>query len=279
MARHQAGSFVLANPLLPVHVGGCMGGALGVPIAIFDHDLDEGSSDGAPLPAGTPGDLVATGAFPNVPLFLWGDAEPAPGPKYRGSYFARFGQAWAQGDFCVAHPVTGAVLMLGRSDGVLNPGGIRFGSADIYAVVERCFAADVADSLCVGQRRARDVDEAVLLFLVMRPGREAALDGRMVAAVKATIARELTKRHVPRYVFAAPEIPVSFWNLWSRPAPTGLTAARSPSTAKRSSFPSRPSCRAKRSSRAGRCSTRRASTSSTASRGSRTWASRWLSCD
>ncbi|KAM4056292.1 AMP-binding enzyme [Hirsutella rhossiliensis] len=189
-----AGSFVLANPLLPVHVGGCVGGGLGVPMAIFDHDLDDGS-DGVPLAPGTPGDLVSTGAFPNVPLFLWGDAEPAPGPKYHGSYFARFNEAWAQGDFCAVHPLTGAVLMLGRSDGVLNPSGIRFGSADIYAVVERCFAADVAESLCVGQRRAHDVDERVLLFLVMKPGKGEVLDR--------------DTRHVPKYVFAVPEIPVT----------------------------------------------------------------------
>lgn len=177
-------------------------------MALFDHDLDDGSN-GVPLAPGVPGDLVSTGAFPNVPLFLWGDSEPAPGPKYHGSYFARFNEAWAQGDFCAVHPVTGAVLMLGRADGVLNPSGIRFGSADIYAVVERCFGAEVAESLCVGQRRAHDVDERVLLFLVMKPGKGEALSRDMVGRVKATIARELTKRHVPEYVFAVPDIPVS----------------------------------------------------------------------
>ncbi|PHH92306.1 hypothetical protein CDD83_8020 [Cordyceps sp. RAO-2017] len=201
-----AGSFTIGNPLLPVHVGGCVGPGLGMPIAIYDHDLPDGS-DGTPLPPGTAGDLVATAAFPNVPLFLWGDSKPAPGAKYHGAYFARFRDAWAQGDFCAMHPRTGAVLMLGRSDGVLNPSGIRFGSSDIYAVMERCFAADVAESLCVGQRRPHDADESVVLFLVMRPGRT--LSRELTGRIKGTIATELTKRHVPKYVFAAPAVPVT----------------------------------------------------------------------
>lgn len=173
---------------------------------MYDHDLADGS-EGKPLPAGQAGDLVATAAFPNVPLFLWNDDAPSPGKKYRGAYFDRFDGAWAQGDFCVFHPKTGGVLMLGRSDGVLNPSGIRFGSSDIYAVLERCFPAEVAESLCVGQRRSSDLDERVVLFLIMRQGRT--LDRKMVTSIKDTIARELTKRHVPRYVFQVPEIPVT----------------------------------------------------------------------
>ncbi|ODA79754.1 hypothetical protein RJ55_05348 [Drechmeria coniospora] len=200
-----AGCFVLENPLMPVHVGGCVGASLGIAIAIFDHDLPEGSTDGKPLPDGTPGDLVSTAAFPNVPLFLWDDSRPAPGAKYRDAYFSRYGNVWAQGDFCVRHPKTGALLMLGRSDGVLNPSGIRFGSADVYAVLERCFPDDVAESLCVGQRRPRDMDERVVLFLVMKSGKR--LDKRMVTRIKATVAEELTKRHAPQYVFEVPEIP------------------------------------------------------------------------
>ncbi|OAQ64802.1 acetoacetyl-CoA synthase [Pochonia chlamydosporia 170] len=201
-----AGCFVLENPLTPVHVGGCVGGSLGVPIAVYDHDLPDGS-DGKPLPLGQAGDLVATAAFPNVPLFLWNDDAPSPGKKYRGAYFDRFNKVWAQGDFCVFHPKTGGMLMLGRSDGVLNPSGIRFGSSDIYAVLERCFPAQVAESLCVGQRRPSDLDERVVLFLIMKQGHE--LDKKMVRSIKDTIAKELTKRHVPKYIFQVPEIPVT----------------------------------------------------------------------
>ncbi|KAJ6438406.1 acetoacetyl-CoA synthase [Purpureocillium lavendulum] len=201
-----AGCFVIENPLEPLYAGGCMGGSLGVPISIFDHDLPEGSR-GVELPHGSAGDLVSTGAFPNVPLFLWGDTQPTPGKKYTGSYFGRFEGVWAQGDFCAVHPKTRGILMLGRSDGVLNPSGVRFGSSDIYAVLERCFVAEVADSLCVGQRREKDLDERVVLFVIMRPGKK--FDAALVAKIKDTIAREMTKRHVPKYIFEAPEIPVT----------------------------------------------------------------------
>lgn len=143
-----------------------------------------------------------------MPVLLWNDTAPAPGSKYTASYFARFPSVWSQGDFAAVHPLTGAVHILGRSDGTLNPGGIRFGSADVYGVVERWFAAEVAESLCVGQRRAGDGDESVFLFLVMREGvklREKGLEGR----IRESIARDLSKRHVPRYIFEVPDIPVS----------------------------------------------------------------------
>lgn len=184
-----------------------MGGSLGVPIAVYDHDMDDGTG-GRPVPAGTSGDLVATAAFPNVPLYLWNDGAPStsPGPKYRAAYYERFNHVWAQGDFCQVHPRTGAVLMQGRSDGVLNPSGVRFGSADIYAVLERRFPAVVADSICVGQRRPADIDEQVVLFVLMRtPG---SLTRAVAADMREAIAAALTKRHVPRYIFEVPEIPV-----------------------------------------------------------------------
>src|ERR1700733_4194845 len=135
-----------------------MGGSLGVAVRVFDHDLPEGS-EAKPPPRGSAGDLVAAAAFPNVPLFLWGDPQPAPGPKYQSAYFARFKDVWGHGDFCMWHPSSGNFMLLGRSDGVLNPSGVRFGSADIYAVMERCFPQEVAESLCVGQRRPQDHDE------------------------------------------------------------------------------------------------------------------------
>jgi acetoacetyl-CoA synthetase len=202
----QAGCFGIDNPITPLYVGGCQGRSLGVSVAVYDHDLPEGSK-GAPLPDGQPGDLVAPLAFPNVPLFLWNDPSPAPGPKYQSAYFGRFQGVWTQGDFCTIHPTTKALVLLGRSDGVLNPSGVRFGSSDIYAVLERRFPNEVAESLCVGQRRPQDVDESVVLFILMKNG--FVLDKAMVAKVKAAIAADLTKRHVPKYVFEVPEIPVS----------------------------------------------------------------------
>ncbi|KAH7318443.1 hypothetical protein B0I35DRAFT_409335 [Stachybotrys elegans] len=201
-----AGCFGIDNPITPLYVGGCQGRSLGVSVAVYDHDLPEGS-EGKPLPDGQPGDLVSCAAFPNIPLFLWNDPSPAPGPKYQGAYFGRFKGVWTQGDFCAIHPVTKALLLLGRSDGVLNPSGVRFGSSDIYAVLERRFPNEVAESLCVGQRRPQDLDERVVLFLLMKNG--VGLDKAMVAKVKAAIAADLTKRHVPKYVFEVPEIPVT----------------------------------------------------------------------
>lgn len=195
----------MENPLNPVYRGGCMGGSLGVPIAVFDHDLDDGSV-GKPLPIGRAGDLVATAAFPNLPILLWNDGDTAPGPKYRAAYFSRFKGVWAQGDFCQIHPKSRSMMMLGRSDGVLNPSGIRFGSSDIYGVIEKHFPGSVAESICVGQRRPEDLDERVMLFLLMKtPG---SLDKKLVKEIKDAIAKELTKRHVPKFIFEVPEIPV-----------------------------------------------------------------------
>lgn len=202
----QAGCFAIDNPLTPVYVGGCQGGPLGTAVAVYDQSLPDGSK-GIPLPDGTPGDLVAPAAFPNVPIYLWGDSHTTPGPKYKSAYFSRFDSVWAQGDFCMIHPVTKNIIMLGRSDGVLNPSGVRFGSADIYAVIEKSFAKEVRESICVGQRRPHDDDERVVLFLLMKEGVK--LDRALVSRMREAIAKEFTKRHVPKFIFEMPEVPVS----------------------------------------------------------------------
>ncbi|KAF4584476.1 acetoacetyl-CoA synthase [Ophiocordyceps camponoti-floridani] len=201
-----AGAFAIGNPLLPVHAGGCVAPILGIRIRAYDSTLPPGS-EGKPVPDGEPGDLVATTAFPNVPVFFWGDSDPSPGNKYRSSYFTRFQDVWTHGDLVAFHPVTGAVHFLGRTDGVLNPSGVRFGSADIYAVIEGRFADSVLDSLCVGQRRRQDTDEAVYLFLVMKPGFELTVE--LTSGIKEAIALDLSKRHVPKYIFQAPELPMT----------------------------------------------------------------------
>lgn len=144
-----AGAFATGNPLLPVYVGGCQGPSLGTPIAVFDQTLEGGRGvKGRPVEDGVPGELVATGPFPNMPRFFWGDEE---GKRYRESYFAKFDDCWVHGDFVMIHPTTKQIIFLGRSDGVLNPSGVRFGSGEIYAVVDTRFGQMVADSICVGQ--------------------------------------------------------------------------------------------------------------------------------
>ncbi|KAI1375226.1 acetoacetyl-coenzyme A synthetase [Hypoxylon crocopeplum] len=202
-----AGCFGIGNPLDPVYVGGTQGPSLGVKVELYDSLLPPGP--GQKVPDGTPGELVATAAFPNVPVFLWGDKEPVgvPGSKFHAAYFARYDHVWAHGDFCVFHPVTKNLAFLGRADGVLNPSGVRFGSAEIYSVLERNFADRITDSICVGQRRPRDNDESVMLFMLMRPGHK--FDRKLVNEVKEAIKTELTKRHVPKYVFETPDIPTT----------------------------------------------------------------------
>ncbi|GAP92732.1 putative acetoacetate- ligase [Rosellinia necatrix] len=202
-----AGCFAQGNPLTPVYASGTQGPSLGVNVQLYDSLLPPGP--GTAVPDGTPGELVATDSFPNVPVYLWGDKEPAgaPGTKYHSAYFARYDHVWAHGDFCVYHPITKNLTFLGRADGVLNPSGVRFGSAEIYSVIERNFADQIADSICVGQRRPQDNDESVMLFLLMRPGHK--FNQQLVRNVKEAIKKETTKRHVPKYVFETPEIPTT----------------------------------------------------------------------
>lgn len=194
------------NPLLPVYVGGCQSPSLGVDVTVYDSTLPDGP--GSPVPDGTPGELVAASTFPNVPRYLWGDKEPAgaPGTKFHAAYFGRFDHVWAHGDFVVVDPVIKNLTFLGRADGVLNPSGVRFGSAEIYSVIERRFSEHVQDSVCVGQRRPQDSDESVMLFLLMRPGHK--FTRQLVAEIKDAIRKDLSKRHVPKYMFETPEIPV-----------------------------------------------------------------------
>ncbi|ORY71180.1 acetoacetate-CoA ligase [Pseudomassariella vexata] len=202
-----AGCFAIGNQLTPVYQGGIQGPSLGTAIAVYDSLLPNGP--GKEVPDGTPGELVATAAFPSVPAFLWGDKHPpgAPGTKLHSSYFARFDHVWAHGDFVVIHPVTKNMTFLGRADGVLNPSGVRFGSAEIYSVLERHFPDRLVDSICVGQRRPQDNDESVMLFCLMRPGQR--FNKQLVYEIKEAIKRDLSKRHVPKYVFETPEIPTT----------------------------------------------------------------------
>ncbi|KAF2673050.1 acetoacetate-CoA ligase [Microthyrium microscopicum] len=197
-----AGCFGMENQITPLYVGGCQGTSIGTPIAVYDQLIEGGKGvKGQQLEDGTPGELVATKSFPNMPVMFWG-ADGAQ--KYYNSYFARFDDVWTHGDFVQFHPVTKQVFFLGRADGVLNPSGVRFGSAEIYSVIESFFP-NVTDSICVGQRRPTDHDESVLLFLQMAPGHK--FTESLVKEIKAVIGRELSKRHAPKHVFETKGIP------------------------------------------------------------------------
>ncbi|KAF2859105.1 acetoacetate-CoA ligase [Piedraia hortae CBS 480.64] len=184
-------------PLHPVYTGEVQ--VLGLGMAVEAWDVS-----GHPVSAGEPGDLVCTKPFPSQPVTFWG---PEGEKKYKSSYFAVFNGVWHHGDYVRFSPTTGGLIMLGRSDGVLKPGGVRFGSAEIYNILLRHFAAEVEDAICVGRRRPTDDDESVILFLKMKEGVKLTpvLEGR----IKNVIAKELSRRHVPAIVAECPAIPVT----------------------------------------------------------------------
>ncbi|KAF5322148.1 hypothetical protein D9619_001457 [Psilocybe cf. subviscida] len=187
--------FVGSTPSLPVHSGEIQVKELGMKVEIFD-------------PMGNnvehliqPGELVCTRPHVSLPVGFWGDHS---GEKLREAYFNMYPGVWRQGDFIVLNPVTKGLMILGRSDGVLNPSGVRFGSGEIYTVMEQ-FAGPVDESLCVGQRRPQDKDERVLLFLKMRPGYK--FTPQLETQIKHAIRKGLSARHVPAYIFEVSDIP------------------------------------------------------------------------
>lgn len=195
--------FGAPNPLLPVYEGEIQGPGLGMAIAAYDFTGADISS------TGEPGDLVCTKPFICQPVAFWG---PDGETKYRKSYFDKFTNEknqpiWHHGDFVRFDPKTGGLWMLGRSDGILKPAGVRFGSAEIYNVVLQHFPEDVADALCIGRRRETDTDEIVVLFLKMSDGHQ--LTSGLVDRIKITVKNALSARHVPAVVDECPEIPVT----------------------------------------------------------------------
>jgi acetoacetyl-CoA synthetase len=181
--------FALGCPELPVRRGELQTRGLGMAVDVF-------ADDGRPL-AGAKGELVCTAPFPSMPTGFWNDPD---GARYRAAYFDRFPGAWCHGDYAELTPAGGMVIH-GRSDTVLNPGGVRIGTAEIYRIVDR--HPDVVESLVVGREQGDDV--RVLLFLVLRAG--AALDEAMAADLRARIRSEASPRHVPAGIHAAPAIP------------------------------------------------------------------------
>ena len=236
----RSASYTVLHPLPLLTRGGaaeiqCK--TLGMKVEIFDLNGKSVEDEGVP------GELVCTRPHPSQPLGFWGDesgerVRKAYFSTYPGSSFHRRDRAWVgaadssvgvwhQGDFIVKNSKTQGLMILGRrhvfssprltqtksdsptfvtsSDGVLNPSGVRFGSAEIYSVLED-FSDAVDDSLCVGQRRPQDKDERVLLFLKMRPGH--AFSDALINRVRSAIRTALSPRHVPAYIFEIDEIPV-----------------------------------------------------------------------
>ncbi len=181
--------FMLGNPILPVYAGEiqCRGLAMDV------HAYDD---DGNPV-IGEKGELVCASPFPSRPIHFWNDPENA---KYRSAYYEHIDGVWRHGDL-VEITEHGGVIVYGRSDATLNPGGIRIGTAEIYRVVEAM--EEIVDSIVVAKRVEGDVD--VCLFVVLRE--RARLDEQLIDKIKKSIADGATKRHVPRHICQVTAIP------------------------------------------------------------------------
>jgi acetoacetyl-CoA synthetase len=181
--------FVLGNPTGAVYRGEIQARGLGMAVDVFD---DEGKPG-----IGAKGELVCTKPFPSMPVGFWND----PGDKkYRAAYFERFPDIWTHGDWTAIMP-RGGVIIYGRSDAVLNPGGVRIGTAEIYRQVEQ--VPEVLESIVIGQDWERDV--RVVLFVRLRDG--VALSAEIEKKIKDQIRRNTTSRHVPAKILQVADIP------------------------------------------------------------------------
>ena len=181
--------FCLGNPWLPVHRGEIQGAGLGMRTEVYDDD-------GHPVRQ-RQGELVCSAPFPSMPVGFWNDPD---GRKYHAAYFERFPNVWCHGDYALQTEHDGIVI-LGRSDAVLNPGGVRIGTAEIYRQVEKL--DEILESLAVGQDWMNDV--RVVLFVRLRPGAE--FDTALEQRIRDTIRANTTPRHVPAKIVAVPDIP------------------------------------------------------------------------
>ncbi|KAL8951426.1 MAG: hypothetical protein Q9222_002587 [Ikaeria aurantiellina] len=189
--------FGAPSPLCPVYSGEIQARGLGMAVEAWNYE-GKNVTD-----SGEPGDLVCVKPFPCQPVAFWGQDGDE---KYRKSYFETFPGVWHHGDFVKVNPKSGGIIMLGRSDGVLKPGGVRFGSSEIYNVLLKHFPS-TEDALCIGRRRETDTDETVVLFVKM--AKEGSFSEQLVQDIKGMIRKELSARHVPGIVDECPEIPVT----------------------------------------------------------------------
>ncbi|HEX6691706.1 MAG TPA: acetoacetate--CoA ligase, partial [Burkholderiales bacterium] len=180
--------FVLGNPVGPVWRGEIQAKGLGLAVDVFD---ETGSATKGK------GELVCTKPFPAMPLGFWNDAD---GARYHAAYFEKYPGVWRHGDWCeiTEH---GGMVIYGRSDAVLNPGGVRIGTAEIYRQVEQL--DEVVESLVIGQDW--DSDVRVVLFVKLREGQS--LDDALVNKIKKKVRDNTTPRHVPAKILQVADIP------------------------------------------------------------------------
>lgn len=181
--------FVLGDPTRPVFSGQIQGPGLGMAVDVWDEN---GRSV-----RGEKGELVCVRAFPAMPIGFWNDPD---GAKYHDAYFSRFPGVWRHGDFA-EWTAEGGMIIHGRSDATLNPGGVRIGTAEIYNQVEKL--PEIAESICIGQETGDDV--RIVLFVRLSPG--VALDAELEKVIRDRIRAGASPRHVPARILAVADIP------------------------------------------------------------------------
>ncbi|MEO1085274.1 MAG: acetoacetate--CoA ligase, partial [Acidobacteriota bacterium] len=181
--------FALGDPTAPVYRGELQARGLGMKVEIFDDD--------GRAVIGEPGELVCTLPFPSMPVGFWNDPD---GSRYHAAYFDVYDNVWRHGDWAEV-TARGGLVIYGRSDATLNPGGVRIGTAEIYRQVEQIDA--VVEALVVGQRHAGDV--RIVLFVVLREG--AALDDALCDQIRRRIRQHASPHHVPKKILSVPDLP------------------------------------------------------------------------
>src|SRR5690349_7788158 len=184
------GCFAAGSPILPVYAGELQSAALGMKIKSYDQE-------GRPV-FDEQGELVCEAPSPSMPLYFWDDPD---GSKYHSAYFEVYPGIWRHGDYVLIHGDTGGITFYGRSDAVLKPSGVRIGTAEIYAQMEKL--PEIADSLAVGQNYLED--QRVILFVKLAKG--FSLTEELKNKIRATLRENASPRHVPALILEAPDIP------------------------------------------------------------------------
>jgi acetoacetyl-CoA synthetase len=186
-------AFADANAVLPVYRGELQSRSLGLAVEVYD--------EAGEAVVGKKGELVCTRPFPSMPLGFWNDRG---GEKYHAAYFARYDNVWCHGDWCELTE-RGTMIVHGRSDATLNPGGVRIGTAEIYGQVEKI--AEVQESVAIGQLwpPGQPTDTRVVLFVKLLEGLE--LDDALEERIRRQIGEHTTKRHVPARIVQVADIP------------------------------------------------------------------------
>lgn len=189
------GCFAAGSPIRPVYAGELQGPALAMKVKAYD---ERGNSVWD-----RQGELVCEAPSPSMPIYFWNDPD---GKKYRKAYFTFYPHknVWRHGDYIVMHSDTGGITFSGRSDAVLQPSGVRIGTAELYNVVEKL--EEVADSLAIGQ--SWEGDQRIILFV--KPAEGFSLTEELKRKIKTTLRKDASPRHVPALIVEVPDVPYTF---------------------------------------------------------------------